>query len=339
DIQKKLRQYGVESPKFRKRLVSKWESLNYDTVENVLYWREYDENSSKKKLTLRWLSRWAIVFFIGISTALLAAVLHVIVENVAHAKFSVISSFLDKCAKEDCMYQPALIWIAINLVITLLGSALVTYLQPMAAGSGIPMVKCYLNGVKIPGLLSLEAFICKVGGVVMAILGGLACGKEGPMAHSGSIIAAGLGKGRIRLCRKKRVSLYEGFRNDHDIRDFVAAGAASGVSAAFGAPVGGTLFSVEEAASFWNQELTWRVFFAAMVACFFTNFLLSSFKGNPNHLSAPGLVRFSVFKDLSFDLIEIPAFLIMAVIVAILSSFLAYLWLGEVRSWVRSGVE
>ena len=27
------------------------------------------------------------------------------------------------------------------------------------------------------------------------------------MAHSGGIIAAGMGKGRIRLCRKKRVSV------------------------------------------------------------------------------------------------------------------------------------
>ncbi|XP_052816408.1 H(+)/Cl(-) exchange transporter 7-like isoform X2 [Mya arenaria] len=314
DLSKKIRDYG-EKTRFRKRIVSKWESLNYDTIENELHWREKEKPNTKRQLTLQFVHRWLIVFFIGLLTAVLAAAVHILVEKISHAKFTLIQSFLERCSKESCLYQPFFIWIGINLSVTCLGSALVVYLQPKAAGSGIPLIKSYLNGVKIPGLLTLECFVAKVAGVVMSILGGLACGKEGPMAHGGSIIAAGLGRGRVRLpCKNKRVSLYEGFRDDREIRDFVSAGAASGVSAAFGAPVGGTLFSVEEAASFWSQSLTWRVFFSAMISCFFTNLLLSVFHGTPNQLSAPGLVRFNVFPNLSFDLIEIPVFLIMAVV-------------------------
>jgi len=47
----------------------------------------------------------------------------------------------------------------------------------MAAGSGIPNVKCYLNGIQMPGLMSLKTLVAKAGGIVLSVSGGLACGK------------------------------------------------------------------------------------------------------------------------------------------------------------------
>ena len=76
-------------------------------------------------------------------------------------------------------------------------------MQPHAAGSGIPQVKCYLNGIKLPGLLSLTTLLAKAGGVVLSVTGGLACGKEGPMIHSGAICASGMANGRFHCCGKQ----------------------------------------------------------------------------------------------------------------------------------------
>lgn len=45
-------------------------------------------------------------------------------------------------------------------------------IQPVAAGSGIPEIKSYLNGVKIPGIVRLRTFLCKAAGVLFSVAGG-----------------------------------------------------------------------------------------------------------------------------------------------------------------------
>jgi H+/Cl- antiporter ClcA len=42
---------------------------------------------------------------------------------------------------------------------------------------------------KVPRLVRIKTLACKAVGVTLSVLGGLAVGKEGPMVHSGAVIA------------------------------------------------------------------------------------------------------------------------------------------------------
>jgi len=144
-------------------------------------------------------------------------------------------------------------------------ASIFVYIEPCSGGSGIPEIKCYLNGIDLPRVVRVKTLICKVIGATFSVSGGLPVGKEGPMVHSGAVVAAGISQGKTQCWGvDTSFSKFSDFRNDREKRDFVACGAAAGVASAFRAPIGGVLFSLEEGASYWSTKLTWRAFFCAM---------------------------------------------------------------------------
>ncbi|XP_063618569.1 H(+)/Cl(-) exchange transporter 7 [Cydia splendana] len=287
-------------------LSAKFESLDYDTCENHPL---LDEERKRGYAFVIWkdITRWFIFLLIGIITALIAFVIDVSIEEFSEIKYRELKKSVDAHLPHR-MYVPYLLWVLSNICIVFIGSVLVAYVEPVAAGSGIPQVKCYLNGVKVPRVVRIKTLFVKTIGVITAVVGGLAGGKEGPMIHSGAVVAAGISQGKSTTFNKD-FKIFHYFREDHEKRDFVSGGAAAGVSAAFGAPIGGVLFSLEEGTSFWNQALTWRTFFGTVVSTFTLNCALSAYHGRAGELSYPGLLNLGKMEPFPFQFYELPVFM------------------------------
>lgn len=322
-----------EIPHNEKLLSLKFESLDYDNIENQLFLEEERRMSFMAFRCLE-ISRWVICGLIGFLTGLIACFIDIVVEQLAGIKYRVIKENIVKFTEAGGLSISLILWAVLNSSFVMLGAIIVAFFEPIAAGSGIPQIKCYLNGVKIPRVVRLKTLLVKVFGVICSVVGGLAVGKEGPMIHSGAVIAAGVSQGRSTSL-KRDFKIFEYFRRDTEKRDFVSAGAAAGVSAAFGAPVGGVLFSLEEGASFWNQMLTWRIFFASMISTFTLNFFLSIYHNKPGDLSNPGLINFGRFESeaMEYNLYEIPLFIAMGALGGLLGALFNFLnyWLTIFR--------
>lgn len=132
------------------------------------------------------------------------------------------------------------------------------------------------------------------------------------MIHAGAVVAAGISQGKSTTFVKD-FKIFKAFRDDHEKRDFVLGGAAAGVAAAFGSPIGGMLFSLEEAASFWNQNLIWRTLFASIISSFTLNIVLSAYHGLSN-FTFTGLFNLGKFdQPLTFEYYELPIFMLFGI--------------------------
>jgi Voltage gated chloride channel len=246
-------------------------------------------------LKQRAVKRWVLTFVIGVTQAMIACLCNVATRTLSSHKYETVYALLqtstssstsasfplstdDTLLTDDgtnnghdasmnsansdatvslwwafavfCLYQTTFAAMA----------SLFVWIEPVCAGSGIPEIKCFLNGIDLPRVVRVQTLLCKVAGVTFSVAAGLPVGKEGPMVHSGAVVAAGISQGKSRFWGvDTSFSKFSDFRNDKEKRDFVACGAAAGVCSAFGSPIGGVLFALEEASSYFSTKITWYV--------------------------------------------------------------------------------
>ena len=141
--------------------------------------------------------RWFCCFLIGLFTGLTGIIITVAIEILAHFKRQLLNWLFNSESGQTHVHTaiPVITWTGMNFVLVFIAGLLCSYISPVAAGSGIPQIKCFLNGVKVPKVIRLKTYLVKTVGIVLAVVGGLACGKEGPMVHAGAVIAGGISQG------------------------------------------------------------------------------------------------------------------------------------------------
>lgn len=164
-----------------------------------------------------------------------------------------------------------------------------------AAGSGVAEVRVILSGFVLHGFLGLKTLVIKAVGLVLSVASGLSLGKEGPYVH----IATCIGNICCRIFAK-----YD--KNDAKRREVLSAAAAAGVVVAFGAPLGGVLFGLEEVAYFFPAKTLFRTFFCCIVAALSLKFL--------NPYGTNKIVLFEVRYKIDWEWFELAGFILVGVL-------------------------
>lgn len=247
-----------------------YESQDYLPSYSLVY-KAWLRQQKEKRLNL---ARWIMMGSIGFTVGFIGFLMHQFIEVLSNVRWRNAQEFV-----QNEGFLAAWLWsLFFSAVCALISSAIVVFLRSSAGGSGIPEVTGFLNGTLVRHVFNIKTMFVKFISCTLAVGGGMPVGPEGPMIHLGALVGAGLSQLRSETL-KIDLPLFNRFRNTEDRRNFISAGVAAGVASAFGAPVGGLLFSMEEVSSFWTTTLSWQIFFCCMVSTITTDLFNSAISG------------------------------------------------------------
>lgn len=266
---------------------------------------------------------WIVLIFTGMCTALVSAFIDIVSRWLADVKFGHCTDAFylpmdfccsgidpnDVCEKWETWEQTFHIenhvvgsyaiayvfYIIYAILFATTACILVTFYSPHARFSGITEIKTILSGFIIRGLLGFKTLLFKSIGLILVVGAGLWIGKEGPLVH----VAC--------CCAAMAMKFFPQLNNNEAIkREVLAAATSAGISVAFGSPIGGVLFSLEQLTYYFPERTLWTSFVAAMVAAVTLQFINPFRSGN--------LVLFQVIYDRLWHRFEIVPFAFIGVI-------------------------
>ncbi|ETV95009.1 hypothetical protein, variant 1 [Aphanomyces invadans] len=192
-----------------------------------------------------------------------------------------------------------LVWVVWTVVCGVLASSCGYFISTNSDGSGIPQMKALLAGqLGSSNVLSYATLVARCTGTVLSNASGLSVGKEGPFLHIVSIMADKLSSLAI-------------FRPTADNFTYIRAGVACGVTAVFGSPLGGVLFSIEVTSQYYAIKNLWQSVISSSV-CVLTFQIISVLQND---------VLFTNTKFADFELgWELLGFLLLGVLSGVLAA-------------------
>lgn len=180
------------------------------------------------------------------------------------------------------MMRQSVMWAAagfVLLALIALGISLLLRHEPLISGSGIPQIEAEVSGHLDERWF--RVLWSKMAAGVLAALGGLSLGREGPSIQLGGMCGKGFGK------IFRRVSIEQ--------RYLITCGAAAGLSAAFNAPLAGVMFALEEVHRSFSMSVIVSVMTASVTGDFLSQYVFGL---------APAF-HFDVVRTLPLDLYAI----------------------------------
>lgn len=186
-----------------------------------------------------------------------------------------------------------------------------------AAGSGVPEVRTILSGFVIRRFLGSYTLGAKTVALVLAIASGMALGKEGPYVH-------------LATCVGNVLTRFFPYINNNDLlkKQILSASASSGVALAFGSPLGGVLFILEEINHYLPSNQLFLIFICAITSTLFLKFL--------NPYGTGKTVMFELNYTSDWTPTELPFFVIIGVVGGIFgAAFIKFTkwWAANYRQW------